>query len=592
MSRRPSAILVALLLAVPSAAEAGRAQERPGHGHRAKAAKARAHPARPAARARTRLERARAQLAAVKRDPLKRKFRHHWERAIRALVAAARGKDTGPALLDAGRARYALYRFSQVESDRDEALRLAARARRAGAREAAAFAAAVRREAGDDEPRPARKKALARSARKPARSAAHAPRAPEPEPADEPDDGPLDEALNKALAAGEGDAARPSPRPFEPRPEAAAEEPLRVAEIHSWSSPDSTRVAVALSRPAGFTRHEIPADATHPRRVAIDIPGAVLEGAAAAHPIGDGLVERVRTGQNGPDTVRVVLDLRGDQDVRVAALQDPPQLLIDVGAARPAPAPSPAPPERPAAAGAALGAEFAANRPIHRIIVDAGHGGHDSGAIGPTRVREKDVTLAIAKRLKARLQERGYEVLLTRKDDRYLRLDERTWFANERKGDLFISIHANAHPRRDRRGTETFVLNVADDRYARRLAARENGALSDEAGEGPEVKHILADLDAQSSAAPSQRLAHLVQRDLVAGIRQRTGSSRDLGVKSALFYVLLGARMPAVLVETAFISNRAEEKRLKDPRFQDTVATSVARAVDTFARGQARVAAR
>jgi N-acetylmuramoyl-L-alanine amidase len=357
--------------------------------------------------------------------------------------------------------------------------------------------------------------------------------------------------------------------------------------VRSWSRAGYTRVAVDLSRPATFRRLELPAEGERPRRLAIDIPGAVLEGQATAHEVGDELVEQVRTGQNGPETVRVVLELHGDEEVKVAALDDPPQILVDVGGREPAavaaPEALPAPPG---------GGEFASRRPVRRIIVDAGHGGHDSGAIGPTGAREKDLTLAMARRLRDRLQAMGYEVLLTRKDDRYLRLDERTWFANAHGGDLFVSIHANAHPRRDRRGVETFVLNTADDRYARRLAARENGALSDEAGNGPEVAHILADLNATSSAEPSRRLARQIQRELVAGIRQRSGEVRDLGVKSALFYVLLGARMPAVLVETSFISNRAEERRLRDPRFQDAVAQAIARGVSSFARGAAPVAAR
>jgi N-acetylmuramoyl-L-alanine amidase len=202
------------------------------------------------------------------------------------------------------------------------------------------------------------------------------------------------------------------------------------------------------------------------------------------------------------------------------------------------------------------------------------------------------VTLAVARRLKAQLEARGYEVLLTRRDDRYLSLPERTVFANTRHGDLFISIHANAHPRRDRRGVETFVLNTADDRYARRLAARENGAISDESAEGPEVKRILADFNAQASAEPSQRLARRIQGELVSGIRDRAGEARDLGVKSALFYVLLGARMPAVLVETSFISNRIEERRLASPRFQEALAQAIARGVSSFARGESPVAAR
>ena len=222
-------------------------------------------------------------------------------------------------------------------------------------------------------------------------------------------------------------------------------------------------------------------------------------------------------------------------------------------------------------------------------MVDAGHGGHDPGAIGPRRVREKDVALAMARRLARKLREAGFEVVLTRSDDRFLALEERTAIANTARGDLFVSVHANAHPRRNRSGVETYFLNTADDRYAARLAARENGLdLGD--GEG-EVARILTDLGAKASAGSSQRLARMVQREVTTGVRARIGEVRDLGVKGALFYVLLGARMPAVLVETAFISNRDEERRLASTRYQDEVASGIARAVSAFARAGERVAA-
>jgi N-acetylmuramoyl-L-alanine amidase len=223
-------------------------------------------------------------------------------------------------------------------------------------------------------------------------------------------------------------------------------------------------------------------------------------------------------------------------------------------------------------------------------VVDAGHGGHDPGAIGPRRVREKDVTLAIARRLSRKLRAAGFEVVLTRSDDRYLALEERTALANTARGDLFVSIHANAHPRRNRSGVETYFLNVTDDRYAARLAARENGADREEALQGTDLLRILSDLDARASAGASRRLAALVQREVTRSVQSEIGAVRDLGVKSALFYVLLGARMPAVLVETGFISNRDEERRLASRRYQEEVAAAVARAVTAFAEGEARVA--
>ena len=239
-----------------------------------------------------------------------------------------------------------------------------------------------------------------------------------------------------------------------------------------------------------------------------------------------------------------------------------------------------------ASAPATSGEGEGSGRPVRRIVVDAGHGGLDPGAIGPTGVREKDVTLAISKRLERRLRKAGFEVLMTRTNDRYVALEERTAIANGKRGDLFVSIHANANPRRSLAGVESWVLNVADDRYSTRLAARENGVDPDEAVASSDARRILTDLDARSATDASRSLAEQVQREITSSVRERVGAVQDLGVKSALFYVLVGARMPAVLVETAFISNRREERRLASARYQEEVAGAVARAVVTFAAQQ------
>ena len=539
------------------------------------------------------LQKARAELAAVKGSPAKRRYRHNWEKAIRSLERAARGPDTGPALLDAARGRYALYRFSAVESDREAALKLAARAAKAGAPQAASLAAAIRREAGDD-PAP-----VARTTRKSATVAAApsvrkaeprpSPAAPSVLPAPAPatlapvadEDDPADPVLEEAVAE------IAAPQPPGKGAGAAAPSPAHVTEVQSWTSPDYTRVAVYLSQPVGFEKQELPADATSPRRLALDLRPAVLDGPGKERTVADALLHRVRAAQHGPDTVRVVLDLKGKDAYQVFTLGDPPRLIVDLGVRE----------ARQAAVAQAIPRAVlddedgdAAHRPIRHIIVDAGHGGHDTGAIGPRGVREKDVALAMAKRLAAKLRSQGFEVTLTRTDDRYLKLEERTAIANLARGDLFVSLHTNATPRRDRSGVETYFLNVTDDRYARRLAARENGTM--ELEEAPkDVQRILTDLDSKASAGASRNLARLVQKEITARTRQTQGPVRDRGVKSALFYVLLGARMPAVLVETAFISNRAEEQRLASPAYQQLVADGVARAVVDFA-GQARVAAR
>jgi N-acetylmuramoyl-L-alanine amidase len=556
------------------------------------------------------LAEAKAAMSALMRDPVRRRYHHEWERGIRGLLRAARGRDAAAAHLEAARARYALYRWSANEADREEALRLARKAERLGSRDAPALARAIRREAGEAaEERPA-SHARRRAGPAPAPAVAKgAPPAPEPPARAEPpeEDSPPDPALEAALAD-----LSPSGSPSHRLGTSGGDGPARVSEVRAWSSEDYTRVAVYLSHWVGWQKLELPAAPGRPRRIALDLRPAVLEGAAVARPVGGEQVDRVRAAQNDAETVRVVLELPRGDGVQLFALDDPPRLVLDVGsrarretsststptATSTSPPnatststspPTPTAGSTPASPPADEASEADAPAPVRRIVVDAGHGGHDPGAIGPRRVREKDVTLSMARRLARKLREAGFEVVLTRKDDRYLALEERTAIANTARGDLFVSIHANAHPRRSRSGVETYYLNTADDRYAARLAARENGL---DVGDGEaEVARILTDLGAKASAGASRRLARLVQREVTSGVRARVGEVRDLGVKSALFYVLLGARMPAVLVETAFISNRDEERRLSSDRYQEEVAGGIARAVSGFARTGERVAA-
>jgi N-acetylmuramoyl-L-alanine amidase len=600
MGRSAIALLAVVSLVLPDGGSAAPVRR---SGRAAEAQKARAPAAgkrapQKGARPPT-LAEAKAAMTALMRDKNRRRFRHHWERAIRGLLAAARGRDAQAATLEAARARYALYRWSADESDRDEALRLSSRAARLGSREAPALAKAIRREAGEDRPAP-----RGRSRR------AAAPARPEPQEEEAPADPQLEAAVADLTEAADG---QPLPLGRD-----GGEGRAHVSEVRTWSSDEYTRVAVYLSHWVGWQKLELPAAPDRPRRIALDFRPATLDGAAVARAVSGAQVDRVRAAQNDADTVRVVLELPGAHGVQAFALDDPPRLVVDVGTAtatsmtRPRSTPpeissssptatpastssppltatsSPAPTSTSGEGEGEADEELPQKGPIRRVVVDAGHGGHDPGATGPRHVREKDVTLAMARRLAKRLRTAGFEVVLTRDRDRYIALEERTAIANTARADLFVSIHANAHPRRNRTGVETYFLNVADDRYAARLAARENGL---DLGGEREAMRILTDLDAKASAGASRKLARLVQHEVTSGVRTHVGEVRDLGVKSALFYVLLGARMPAVLVETAFISNRDEERRLASPRYQDEVAASIARAISGFARSGARIAA-
>jgi N-acetylmuramoyl-L-alanine amidase len=224
---------------------------------------------------------------------------------------------------------------------------------------------------------------------------------------------------------------------------------------------------------------------------------------------------------------------------------------------------------------------------IKRVVVDPGHGGKDTGAIGPRGVREKDLALAIGRRVAARLKSLGFEVVMTRTRDVFVSLDERTRLANEAHADLFVSIHCNAARRRKLEGVETWTLNVSSDRYAARLAAFENAEADRTVSD---LRLILADLATKANASDARDLAQSVQSSLVRTLRGRVGPVRDHGVKQALFYVLLGTRMPSILVETGFISNPAEERRLRSARFQEGTAEAIARGVKDYVESRRRLA--
>jgi len=236
-------------------------------------------------------------------------------------------------------------------------------------------------------------------------------------------------------------------------------------------------------------------------------------------------------------------------------------------------------------AGTSLAAQLGLK--TRKVVVDAGHGGKDTGAIGPRGVREKDLTLAIARRVAARLKALGFQVIMTRKSDVFVSLDERTRVANEARADLFVSIHCNAARRRRLEGVETWTLNVSSDRYAERLAAFENAEADRSVSD---LRLILADLATKANASDARDLAQSVQSSVVRTLRSRVGRVRDHGVKQALFYVLLGTRMPSILVETGFISNPKEEARLRSARFQEGTAQAIARGVKDYVDSRRRVA--
>lgn len=226
----------------------------------------------------------------------------------------------------------------------------------------------------------------------------------------------------------------------------------------------------------------------------------------------------------------------------------------------------------------------ASTRSAGPVVIDPGHGGRDPGARSPSGGWEKDVTLAIGKRFAERLTSAGVDVVLTREQDAYVPLEERTAIANTRGGAVLVSIHANAAAGADARGIETYFLAPTRDRRSLEAAARENGVGRSPVAAGdapPTVIRILDDLATQFHASESRRLAQVVHGRIVREV-SALSPVLDLGVKQAPFVVLVGSEMPAMLAEVGFITHPEEGRRLEDPAYQDSIAGALAQGVLSF----------
>ncbi|HEU5020718.1 MAG TPA: N-acetylmuramoyl-L-alanine amidase [Bryobacteraceae bacterium] len=217
---------------------------------------------------------------------------------------------------------------------------------------------------------------------------------------------------------------------------------------------------------------------------------------------------------------------------------------------------------------------------INRIVIDAGHGGHDDGTIGANGVLEKDVVLDVALRLATLVQTRlGAEVVLTRSDDTFVPLTERTAIANRYKADLFLSIHANSSSVRSVSGTETFLLNLHSSPGAIGVAARENAGSDQSIGE---LRDLVRSIAQNDKIAESATFAADIQNAIYAQAVKGNSAARDRGVKKAPFVVLIGARMPSVLAEIGFLSNRTDERNLANGDYRQKVAESLYRGIAEY----------
>jgi len=403
----------------------------------------------------------------------------------------------------------------------------------------------------------------------------------------------------------------------------------RVSDIRAWTNEIYTRVAIDTGDEVSWKANLLAADPARglPPRIFVDIRGAGIRDEIRRKPVEvrNGLLRQVRAGRFDRDTVRVVIDLERESSYRVFALQSPFRIIVDidgegevpvlpaspVAVAHPGPvaavpssevpvtlppavtpsvapptpsaepaAPSPPPAIPPSVESSRVAASPppTARKPRVRVMIDPGHGGKDPGAIGPTGLKEKDVVLAIGRRIREKLSRSvEFDVRMTRDGDVFIPLEERTAMANKGGVDIFVSLHINASRNRRAEGFSTYVLSRgASNREDLELAARENGVpLRELQG----VKFIIDDMFTGARKNESLRLAKTVNDAIVRHVSTRYPGVQSIGLKQAPFYVLVGARMTAVLVEASFISNAREEARLRDPSCLEGIADGVVEAI-------------
>jgi len=361
-----------------------------------------------------------------------------------------------------------------------------------------------------------------------------------------------------------------------------------VNGIRYWSNQSYTRIVIDADRDVTYSHHLLKKDPSikKPPRLYIDLNHSRLgKGIKRAIPIDDNLLSGVRAAQHTRNTVRVVIDIKSFKTYKIFPLREPFRIVVDVwGATIGTPAKTSqdtlSTKGKKIPAGA-LAKQLALG--VSRVVIDPGHGGKDPGAPGYLKnVYEKDVTLKIAKMMAKKIKKTlQCEVILTRNSDRYLTLEERTAFANTKNADLFISIHANAHINRRIYGIETFYLNLATDDEAIRVAARENATSAKNISD---LHSILSDLMQNAKINESSRLAAYVQESMCHHMKVRYKYIKNKGVKQAPFYVLLGAQMPSILIETSFISNSRECKRLIDTTYQQHLCDAIVKGIQKYIR--------
>ena len=373
----------------------------------------------------------------------------------------------------------------------------------------------------------------------------------------------------------------------------ASSEKVAITKIRHHSYDDGTRVVLDIGGPAALKYDRL----QRPSRLYVDVFGArvaasMIKGVEVE--VGDSLLSTVRLAQNRSNKARLVFDLKRDVSFDAFWLDGPARLVLDLresGAPRSPRTLQALEPERelpvaPQAAQKTTDGKHSLTRALGlklgRVLIDPGHGGHDTGTIGQGGLQEKEVVLDISKRLGRLLEEQlGVEVILSRETDDFVALDERSKIANERGADLMISIHCNSAPSSRVRGIETYYLDFTTDDWALSVASSENAA---GARTVHELEDMLSRIARNDSVEESREFARSVQSRLHAGVSRHSSSIKNRGVRKAPFVVLIDSKMPAVLVEIGFISNRSDEALLRKDSFRQEVAMHLFRGISEYAR--------
>jgi N-acetylmuramoyl-L-alanine amidase/putative methionine-R-sulfoxide reductase with GAF domain len=393
-----------------------------------------------------------------------------------------------------------------------------------------------------------------------------------------------DSAPNAPSVDSSDEPASGSAGPQEPA------KPARIAGIRHWSSADSSTVVLDLEDQVQYEAHRL----ANPDRIYFDLHDTLLapELEGKTIEIGDALLSRIRVAHPASGLTRVVLETKGNPNYSVSLEPNPYRLVVQVrktgdggksqlnlfpgDAGREAMAITVPPPTHE-------DLQLRAHVAKMRIVVDAGHGGWDLGTVGRRGLLEKDLVLEIAQRLGKLLETRlGAEVILTRKDDNYIPLDERAGVANQAQADLFVSVHANYSDLPSARGVETYYTNSFSAPSAKDLETR-SGNNSKIPGFAPSTAAVLSPADLHDKIEQSRRLAASVQRSLYANLAADNPGLRDRGVKEASYVVLTETAMPGILAEVSFVSSPTDEQKLRSDGYREQIAEALYRGIARYA---------